>query len=33
MKMRRILALVMAVLAALALTGCSARKESGDLLS
>lgn len=33
MKMRRILALVMAVLAALALTGCSAKKESGDLLS
>lgn len=33
MKMRRILALVMAVLAALALAGCSARKESGDLLS
>lgn len=33
MKMRRILALVMAVLAALALTGCSDKKESGDLLS
>ena len=33
MKMRRILALIMAVLATLALTGCSAKKESGDLLS
>ena len=33
MKTRRILALVMAVLAALALTGCSGKKESGDLLS